>query len=266
MMKIFKQKHGHINPIFSQEERNLLSSIEKAKYSTTNSQILGINGEKWFINFLNKYLPICFRAVTGHFITPTGELSPQIDVIVMDSRYPVLCNNEGGSVVCMLHSVIATIEVKLTLNKKEINKILQNDEILTKLNSSIFPVRSDWGRGNIIQIALAYSSSIKLNTIKKHYFNNPLSSILHTPLYLLRLHESEQLSNEGDLGAIISLEGGKLNLIMTTLAPLSDLFYILIQNSYFTLASRGFGNDDLGNQMTNYMNWGTYPCLNRGLL
>lgn len=265
MAKKIKQKHGHINPIFLQEEASLLSTIGKAKYSTSNSQILGRNGEKWLLNFLNRYLPICFRAVTGHFVTPEGELSPQIDIIVIDSRYPLLSQNEDGSVVCMLHSVIATIEVKLTLNKNEIKKILTNDRIIAGLNSILFPTRTDWGEGNIIQIAIAYSSSIKIKTIKQHYFKDHNNPTPQTSLYLLRLPEKEQFTDEGKLGAGISLEGGSLELIMTTLAPLSDFYYSLVQNSYFTLSSRGFDYVDLGNQMTKYMNWGTYPCKNRGL-
>ena len=133
MAEYRKQRHGHVNAILAQEERALIASLEKSEHSTTNSQILGRNGEIGIRDFLNRYLPICFRAVNGHFVTPSGQLSPEIDVIIMDARYPLLSQNEDGSVVAMLHSVIATIEVKLTLVKKEIAKIKKSGKRITLL-------------------------------------------------------------------------------------------------------------------------------------
>ena len=96
-MKSFKHVHGAKNGIIAQEEIALLSAVERALASSTNAQIIGRNGEIPFLQFLQAYLPNTLRATTGHFISPTGAVSPQLDVIVVDARYPLLSVNPDGS-------------------------------------------------------------------------------------------------------------------------------------------------------------------------
>ncbi|WP_418115024.1 DUF6602 domain-containing protein [Vibrio scophthalmi] len=40
------------------------------------------------LEFFNRYLPPTFKAVSEHFITPNGNISPQIDIMILDSRIP----------------------------------------------------------------------------------------------------------------------------------------------------------------------------------
>jgi hypothetical protein len=138
MAKYTKQEHGKVNPVLLQEEIALIADADKAQNSTTNSKILGENGEIGIKDFLNRYLPSCFRAVGGHFVTPEGELSPEIDVMLVDSRYPYLSQNENGSVVAMIHSVLSTIEVKLSLNSSEINKIRKASTLIERRSATRF--------------------------------------------------------------------------------------------------------------------------------
>ncbi len=259
-----RQRHGHINPIFAHEETQMLAAVDKAHSSSSNSQILGRNGEAALCSLLNRYLPISFRAVTGHFVTPSGRLSPELDVVVMDARYPLLAENEDGSVLAMLHSVIATIEVKRTLVKKEVLKIRKNASLVADLQAEVFPGSGEWG--GVIQLAFSYRSGITLNTVANHYFdayspNDPASFI-----HILRAHVGDQKTDEGLLGAHVWLEAGEHPAVSTTLAPLSDFYYQLIQDSFYTLAARDFDYGDLGEHAMAYMNWGTYPCINRGAL
>lgn len=257
-----KQRHGHINPIFVYEEESALASVSKVQQSSSNSQSFGKNGEATICSFLNRYLPVSFRAVTGHFVTPSGQLSPQLDVMVIDSRYPLLANNEDGSVLTMLHSVVATIEVKLTLVKKEILKIRKNALLVAKLQTEAFPKGNKFG--SVLQMAFAYHAGISLDTVARHFFDghspcDPLSSIC-----ILRVHNRDQKTSEGSLGANVWLERGETPAIFTTLAPLSDFYYSLIQGGFHTLAARNFNFNDLGTHPDLYMNWGTFPCKNRG--
>lgn len=261
MAKFTKQMHGHVNPIFRQEEISLIAALDKAQQSTTNSQILGRNGEKGIIDFLNRYLPNSFRTINGHFVTPSGALSPETDVMIVDSRYPLLSQNEDGSVIAMLHSVVATIEVKLSITKKEILKIRGNGIKITELNSEVFP-RRQWGRVN--QWAFAYIARIKLATIAKHFFGGFSHGSPDTQLYLLRAHGSDQFGEDEPLGAFMWLEGGDLPAVHTTLAPLSDFYYMLTQDLYYTISNRNFDFHDIGMHMMDYMNYGICPSLNRG--
>ncbi len=257
-----QQRHGHINPIFAHEEASVLAAVDKAYSSSSNSQIFGKNGESAICVFLNRYLPISFRAVSGHFVTPSGKLSPELDVMVIDARYPLLAENEDGSVLTMLHSVIATIEVKLTLDKKEILKIRKNDSIVSELQAEAFPSSGKWG--GIVQLAFAYRSGITLDTVANHYFDRHSPQDPAGSICVLRVHDRDQTTDEGPLGAHVWLEAGEQPATVTTLAPLSDFYYRLVQDGFYTLAERKFDFGDLGKHPMLYMNWGTFPCRNRG--
>ncbi|MEQ1813787.1 MAG: DUF6602 domain-containing protein [Candidatus Nitrotoga sp.] len=258
-----RQRHGHINPIFAQEEASLLAAVDKAYRSSSNSQIYGRNGETALCSFLNRYLPVSFRAVAGHFVTPSGQLSPELDVMVVDSRYPLLAENEDGSVLTMLHSVIVTIEVKLTLVKKEILKIRKNALRVAELQSEPFPSSGEWG-GGIMQWAFAYRAGVSLDTVDRHYFEGYTHEDPARNICILRVHDRDQSTDEGLLGAHVWLEDEKMPAIFTTLAPLSDLYYSLVQGGFYTLAERNFDFGDLAKHSMLYMSWGTFPCRNRG--
>ena len=57
-------------------------------------------------------------------MAPDGSLSPQLDVVLVDARYPLLAQNTDGSVLVMLHSVLKTIEVKTRATSSDITKAL----------------------------------------------------------------------------------------------------------------------------------------------
>src|SRR5690348_16323946 len=107
-----KHEHGTPNPIMQAEEEGMLAIVDRATAGSGNSQIIGRNGELPSLQFLNRHLPYLFRAHTGHFVAPDGALSPQIDVLLVDARYPLIAQQLDGSVIAMMHSVIGVIEVK----------------------------------------------------------------------------------------------------------------------------------------------------------
>lgn len=262
MAKFQRQTHGHTNPIINQEEKALLAAMDRTLSSTSNSQIIGRNGEKGIFTFLIRYLPNCFRTVSGHFVTPTGTLSPQIDILILDSRYPLLSENDDGSVVAMLHSVLAAIEVKLSLDKTDILKIRKSSRIIEELSTEVFDLANrDQG---LVQPSVAYRTKSRLKTIAKHFFSGEQPQHPAAALSILRIHDSDQYGNEGPLGAHIAREVDKRPFITTTLAPLSDFYYRLVQDMLYELSARNFGYYDIGAHLNSYMRWGTYPCINRG--
>jgi len=117
-MQRFKHEHGTRNPIIAQEEQAILLAVERALASSSNSPTIGRNGELPFLKFRKRYLPFTLRAVSGHFIPPSGKLSPQLDVVVFDARYPLLAENDDGSALVRLHSVIRIYEIKTNLKIK----------------------------------------------------------------------------------------------------------------------------------------------------
>jgi hypothetical protein len=134
-----KHKHGTINPIIQQEEAGMIAAVDKAKVASGNSQIIGRNGELPLLEFLNRHLPYTIKAYTGHFVAPDGALSPQIDVILVDARYPLLTQNADQSVVVMLHSVLGVIEVKTRVRSTDLRIAWDYARTITALCSQITP-------------------------------------------------------------------------------------------------------------------------------
>lgn len=113
-----KHEFGTPNPIIMAEERSILSTVDRAVASSGNPQVIGRNGELPLRDFLSRYLPPTLRAETGHFLSPSGELSSQQYVMILDSRYQLLASNPDGSVLAMLHGLLSVLEVKTTLDPR----------------------------------------------------------------------------------------------------------------------------------------------------
>ena len=56
-----------------------------------------------------------------------------IDVMALDSRYPLIAENLDGSVLAMLHSVIQTIEVKTNLTSTDVKQVALLQRTFTSL-------------------------------------------------------------------------------------------------------------------------------------
>ena len=266
-MKSYKHKHGSPNPIIQQEEKAILLSVDRALNSSPNSQTIGRNGELPLLTFLNRYLPPTLKAVSGHFVTPHGELSPQIDIMIVDSRYPLLSENSDGSVLAMLHSIICVIEVKTNLSSKDIKKSWDDSVKIMKLASSIDGYGGhEWG--SISSKVFAYRCSQRLDTIEEAYISagKPLKASLD--ISILRFPEKDQpekveiggelhfgppFEDEKEVGPVDGFWPG----LGASYTPLSDFYYHLVQNSYYTLGTRDFSLTDIGEHFMLYMSWAT---------
>lgn len=266
-MKSYKHKHGSPNPIIQQEEKAILLSVDRALSSSPNSQTIGRNGELPLLKFLNRYLPPTLRAVSGHFITPHGNLSPQIDIMIIDSRYPFLSENTDGSVLAMLHSLICAIEVKTNLSSKDIKKSWDDSLQIMELASEIDGYGGqEWGM--ITTKVLAYRCSQRLDTIEATYISagKPLKASLD--ITILRFPERDQpkkaeiggelhfeppFENEKEIGPVDGYWPG----LGASYTPLSDFYYRLVQDSYYTLGTRDFSFVEIGEHFMLYMSWAT---------
>lgn len=108
--------------VMVQEEAVVIAEAEKAVVSAANPAIYGSNGEKVLLSFLRKYLPACFRFSTGHVLHPDGDLSPQIDIMLLDAHFPLLAVNADGTTTEMLEAVLGVTSVKKMLDKSEIDE------------------------------------------------------------------------------------------------------------------------------------------------
>ena len=172
----------------------MIAAINRALASTSNAQIIGRNGEMPLRDFLNRYLPYTLHAATGHFVTPSGRLSPQIDIMLLDPRYPLLSENADGSVLVMLHSVVATIEVKTRLASKDIRK-MREDAI--KINTLAGEVEgyayNTEGWGMIEPWGFAYGCTNRLNTLEDKYTREGKPEEAGLDICLLRSHPKDAM-------------------------------------------------------------------------
>lgn len=270
-------EHGTKNPVIEQEEKSILLAVDRALSSSSNSQTIGRNGELPLLNFLNRYLPPTFRAVSGHFMTPNGNISPQIDVMILDSRYPLLAENLDGSVLVMLHSIIQTIEVKTNLTSTDLNKISSDTKKIRTLMNEVDKFIGNDSFSAPITAVLAYRIKNSLETIERSFQKHCEPDAFHFDLTILRLSEKDLKSKEvgcelhfepntNEGLAVLQKEYGvpasafKGNFLFGTRAsytPLSDVYYSLVQNGYYMLGERDFSFNDIGAHIMSYMSWST---------
>lgn len=273
----YRHEHGTRNPVIEQEEKSILLAIDRALSSSSNSQTIGRNGELPFLDFLNRYLPPTFRAVSGHFITPNGNISPQIDVMVLDSRYPLLAENIDGSVLAMLHSVVQTVEVKTNMTSTDLNKIASDTKKIRLLMNEVDIFDGVESFCSPITMVLAYRIKNKLETIEQSFQKYCEPDEFHFDLTVLRLSEKgfkpkavgcelhfepvstedfSELKEKYDISDNL-FKGQFLFGTRASYTPLSDVYYSLVQNGYYILGERNFAFNDIGGHIMDYMSWST---------
>ena len=185
-----------------------------------------------------------------------------MDLIVVDSRFPPIAINEDGTSLEMFHGLIGAVEIKKRINKKEIYDFCSSAEKITLLSEECFgPVNQNpWSFPTIS--AFAYSSTISLTTIARHFskIGNQTKRVLD--FTILRLAKSRKGKyTETGIGAFLWFEKWEIPYYVTTDAPLSDFVYRLMQEAYYTTASRNVSADDLGFIISKYYCWNTVCCF-----
>jgi len=263
--RVIKHQHGTPNPIIQREEEVMLSLVDKALASTSNSQAIGRNGEIPLRDFLNRYLPYTLRAVTGHFVPPSGRLSPQIDVMILDARYPLLAENADGSVLAMLHSVIQTIEVKTRVTTRDIEKMWKDSIEIMELASELAGHGDPADFRSVRTTAFAFRSAQRLDTLEQKYEEVGKPDKSGLDITILRLSDK---NIKKDVGVELHFEPrfasekstkliGFMPIPGASFTPLSDLYYRMVQNSYYTIEKRRHSYGDIGRHVMDYMNWAT---------
>jgi len=91
----------------------------------------GDEGEENWREFLAGWLPPAYHVVTkGQLINTDGELSPQVDVLVLDPTYPPHLRHVKKYLADL---VVAAFECKLTLRKPDITKTVDNAKKIRQL-------------------------------------------------------------------------------------------------------------------------------------
>jgi hypothetical protein len=204
-------------------------------------------------------------------MAPDGSLSPQLDVVLVDARYPLLAQNTDGSVLVMLHSVLKTIEVKTRATSSDITKALDNARVIQNLVAQIDREDEKEDKTFLVGTDLfCYRLRHRLGTIFKKYEEFELPEDAHLDTYVLRVPDADN-PPDAAVGAMLHFEppfdedkGTEFEGIWTPCCglrhnPLSDLYYRSMQDAYYYgFTERDFSLGDIGNHLNKYMSWSTF--------
>jgi len=109
-----------------QDEYNRIRKRAAADPGTAGDQ-----GEENWATILRGWLPRNFEVVTkGRLISYDGQLSPQIDIVVLNSSYPTKLRDKK---VFLAGGVVATFECKTTLKAAHIPNVVNTTKLLKQL-------------------------------------------------------------------------------------------------------------------------------------
>lgn len=178
--------------------------IEKSKIldNTKNPVIKGYAREIFIKEFLQDHLPETLSFGTGHIIDcdSSDEMLNQIDIIIYQKHYPKFYFG-GGVGAFLAESVVATIEVKSTINSKEFKTSVDAARKIKSLKiSKDLRKHSAYAPPNIISYIVAYEGPKKLETVDSWLKNNgimPFENLDDRQLQICR-HQGEKYGVASD--------------------------------------------------------------------
>ena len=102
--------------------------LKELKHELTKGELK----ELFVSRVLRSFLPSQFDIGSGIVVNSEGQNSRQTDIIIYDNRILPPFIREQNIGVFPAHSVIATVEIKTTLNKKELMKAEKDAKISTE--------------------------------------------------------------------------------------------------------------------------------------
>jgi uncharacterized protein DUF6602 len=147
---------------FDQLEITLSQEIDLAGLMG-HSLLTGISREQFLTRAIRQVLPPMAHIGSGIVVDGKNGSSKQVDVVVYDSRFPVL-RSALGCELYLIEGVIATIEVKSKLNKQKLLESLDNCHSVMILNT--YACKQD--------LDLSYN---KLKSKKKKSHNDAIAEI-----------------------------------------------------------------------------------------
>ena len=106
---------------FASDASELAQAHERAKIAhPSNIRAAGDEVEEAVRSYLQRMLPPSYRVTKGHVIDRTGAVSPQLDIVITDSRgFASLMTTSDGTEYIPFTSVHAVGEIKSTYYKSE---------------------------------------------------------------------------------------------------------------------------------------------------
>ncbi len=121
--------------------KEMFSNLEESIVNRMNIKIEhnledGKYREELIRDFLKNIIPSKYSITNGFIIDSDKNMSDEMDIIIYDTNYVPPFFKETYSVI-PIESVIAVIQVKTTLSKKELAKAVTNLNSIDRLNSKV---------------------------------------------------------------------------------------------------------------------------------
>ena len=135
---------------FALDASNLAQARERAKIAhPSNIRAAGEEVEEAVRSYLRRMLPPSYRVTKGHVIDRTGAASPQLDIVITDSRgFASLMTTSDGTEYIPFTSVYAVGEIKSTYYKSEA-PLQKMHEVLQKLAAMERPLVENTLHGGV---------------------------------------------------------------------------------------------------------------------
>lgn len=119
------KKHHDLYDFMSQISVDMSSEYDRIqKRATEDPGTAGDQGEENWASLLRDWLPATYEVVTkGRIISHKGEVSPQVDVLVLKETYPRKLLDKK---VYLAAGVAAAFECKVTLTAAHVNEAVEN--------------------------------------------------------------------------------------------------------------------------------------------
>jgi hypothetical protein len=160
---------GEQNPSFFQKEEELIAKLRQISHSTGSPQQIGTTVEDFIASFLKGLLPVDFRVETRcRVIDKKGNYSREIDLAIVNGKFPKLFSTTDGSSLLMYESIETVFELKRSLDSKEIS-----DLFAKAYDWQIFSTKATGGKTNWPEdsfkgfIGLCIESKIELRTLNR---------------------------------------------------------------------------------------------------
>lgn len=161
----------NIQELISQAGGHLRDEFERIKNAVPHYGERGAETEKILQDFLNNHLPKRFAAGSGFIIDQQNNISPQTDVIIYDALNSPIYRHGPNALILPNDNVAATIEVKSSLSKSELEDAAKKTASIKRLSK--IPVTnvdqpvtfSSLITTNTLGIVFAYDSITSLETL-----------------------------------------------------------------------------------------------------
>lgn len=177
---------------FGMVESRVRKALEDSRIAEEyDNQVLKGRAREIFVsNLLRPFLSRNFEICTGHIIDSEDGHSKQIDIIIFDSRIiPPLMLTEGEGII-PYEGVLATIEVKSTLDAEELSKSIENARSIKTLKPNFQEIlRGSESKHSPICYVFAFGSDLTQKDEKT------------------RLEEQVDRSNEGQPEVKVPISG-----------------------------------------------------------